>query len=135
MRRIVPLLLLALAGCGGTPGPQPAELTALDNPKPLRVLWSASLGDEDPFGSWPPPPPSVSADRWIYFPVLVGDAIYATSRDGIVVRLDAATGRRRWRASAEMPVSAGVGADATTVAVASEDGEVVGFAEGSGKVS
>lgn len=127
--------LALLTACTGTPGPQPADLTQIESPKPLRVLWSASLNEQDRYGdSWPPPPPSVSAERWVFFPVLVGDAIYATSRDGAVVRLDQATGRRRWRASAETPVSSGVGADAETVAVASEDGEVVALDAASGKV-
>jgi outer membrane protein assembly factor BamB len=135
VRRVLPLLLLVLAGCGGSPGPQPAELTLLENPRPLRVLWSTSLVEEERYGNdWPPPPPSASADRWVFFPTLVGDAIYATSREGVVVRLDAATGRQRWRAQAETPVSSGVGADARTVAVASEDGEVVAFDADGGKV-
>ena len=134
MRRILPLLLLAIAGCTGTPGPQPAELTSIDNAKPLRVLWSAYLQEDERFANWPPPPPSESSDRWIFFPVLVGDAVYATSREGTLVRLDATTGRRRWRTSAEMTVSSGVGADAETVAVANEDGEVVAFEAASGKV-
>ncbi len=136
MKRLAAAAALALlAACGGTSGPQPAELTPIESPKPLRVLWSAALTEHDRYGDdWPPPPPSVSADRWVFFPALVGDAIYATSRDGAVIRLDSATGRRRWRASAETPVSSGVGADAETVAVASEDGEVVAFDAGSGKV-
>jgi len=129
------LAALALAGCSGTPGPQPAELTPLENAKPLRVLWSASLTESNRYGNdWPPPPPSESSDRWIFFPVLVGDAVYAASREGVLVRLDAATGRQRWRASAGMQVSSGVGADADTVAVASEDGEVAAFEAASGKL-
>lgn len=135
MKRIAALALLALAGCSGTSGPQPAELTPVENARPLRVLWSASLTESNRYGNdWPPPPPSESSDRWIFFPVLVGDAVYATSREGALVRLDAATGRQRWRKSAEMQVSSGVGADADTVAVASEDGEVAAFEAASGKL-
>jgi outer membrane protein assembly factor BamB len=136
VRRLAPLFLLALAACSGTPGPQPAELTPLENPQPLRVLWSTALAETgNPYGAdWPPPPPNEAADRWIFFPVLVGDAIYATSREGVVVRLDAANGRRRWRTSVETQVSSGVGADADTVAVANEDGEVVALEAASGKV-
>jgi len=136
MRHLAVLGALALvAGCGGTPGPQPAELTALESPKPLRVLWSTSLAESRTYGeSWPPPPPDVGSDRWIFFPILIGDAVYATSRDGVVARLDAANGRRRWRTAVEMPVSSGVGADADTVAVANEDGEVVALEAGNGKV-
>jgi len=136
MRRLATLVALAaLAACGGTPGPQPAELTVLENPRPLRVLWSTSLVDDLRYGAADWPPPLIeSGERWVFFPVLVGDAIYATSRDGVLVRLDAANGRKRWRAAAEIPVSSGVGADAETVAVANEDGEVVAFEAASGKV-
>jgi len=137
VRRLAALAALALLGaCGsGSPGPQPAELTALENPRPLRVLWSSSLSDREPYSAdWPPPPPAEFGDRWIFFPILVGDAVYAVSREGYLARLDAATGRVRWRISAEMPVSSGVGADADTVVVANEDGEVAAFDAGSGKV-
>jgi outer membrane protein assembly factor BamB len=56
--------------------------------------------------------------------------LYATlgaltaARDGTVVRLDAASGRELWRASAGMALSAGVGTDGRIVAVASEEGVV-----------
>ncbi|HXU40903.1 MAG TPA: outer membrane protein assembly factor BamB [Burkholderiales bacterium] len=135
-RRLAVLLAFVfLAGCGsGSPGPQPAELTALEKPRPLRVLWSAQLVEDLRYNADWPPPLVEGGDRWIFFPVLVGDAIYATSRDGIVTRLDAASGRRRWRTAAETPVSSGVGADAETVAVANEDGEVVAFDAAGGKV-
>jgi outer membrane protein assembly factor BamB len=132
--RAAVLALALAAGCGSTPGPQPAELTTLDNPRPLRVLWSASLVEDDRYGASWPPPLVTGGDRWVFFPVLVGDAVYATSREGILVRLDAATGRQRWRTPAETQVSSGVGADADTVAVANEDGEVVTFDAASGKV-
>src|SRR6185503_11188218 len=65
MKRLAAAAALALlAACGGTSGPQPAELTPIESPKPLRVLWSAALTEHDRYGDdWPPPPPSVSADR------------------------------------------------------------------------
>jgi outer membrane protein assembly factor BamB len=136
MRHLAVLGALALvAGCSGTSGPLPAELTPLENPKPLRLLWSASLAESSIYGNdWPPPPPDPASDRWIFFPILIGDAVYATSREGVVARLDAANGRQRWRTSVEVPVSSGVGADADTVAVANEDGEVVALEAGNGKV-
>jgi outer membrane protein assembly factor BamB len=134
VKRILPLALLGLAACGSTPGPQPAELTPIENPRPLRVLWSTNVNAEDRFIDWPPPPQDPMSDRWVFFPVLVGDAVFAVSREGVLVRVDAATGRQRWRSNAEMPVSSGVGADAETVAVANEEGEVVAFEAASGKV-
>ena len=41
MRHLAVLALALVAGCSGTPGPLPAELTPLESPKPLRLLWSA----------------------------------------------------------------------------------------------
>jgi outer membrane protein assembly factor BamB len=139
MRRVakfVALAAAALAGCtSGGSGPQPAELTPLDSPRPLRVLWSAEVDEGSHFfSSDNPPPPLESERRWVYFPALVGDAVYATSRAGAVVRLDAATGKQRWRTPTEIRVSGGVGADAALVVVANEDGEVVALDAGSGSV-
>jgi len=116
-----------LAGCqsildvvrGRSTGPKPAELTALTNPAPVRVLWSANAG---------------RADRYIFFPAVVGDAVYAAGHDGTVTRLDAGTGASRWRVNVERRLSAGVGADSRTVLVASEEGEVIALEAESGVV-
>jgi outer membrane protein assembly factor BamB len=109
-RALLALLLAALAACSGTKGPPPAELVDLASPKPVRALWSSSVGD---------------ANRYIFFPAIVGDAVYATDRDGTVTRIDAKSGRRVWSAPSEKALSGGVGADSRTVAVATEEGEVV----------
>ena len=109
----------ALAGCSSAPsGPQPAPLPDLPAGKPVRQLWRAHVG---------------AADGFVFSPALVGDAVYAAARDGTVSRLDAATGRVRWRASAGTRLSAGVGADAASVAVASEEGEVIVLEAETGK--
>jgi outer membrane protein assembly factor BamB len=116
-------MVLAVSGCdwlrGGPPGPKPAELPALSNPQPVRVLWSASAG---------------SADRFTFFPALVGDAVFAAARNGSVSRFDAATGHERWRVSAERRISSGVGADAKTAVVAAEDGEVIALDAATGAI-
>ena len=126
---------LALAGCGGfsiydylpvppafslrwlwnsnKPGPLP-EITASST---ASVNWSASVGKAVPG----------------FAPVVTNDAIYAASVDGTVVRLDAASGRVVWRTSAGKTLSAGVGADATTVAVGTDKGEVLAFDATDGK--
>jgi outer membrane protein assembly factor BamB len=105
----------------------PAELTPLENARETQLLWSASLTEGDRYSASAFTAPLPDADRFIFFPAQVGDAIYAASREGMVVRLDAAKGKERWRASADTLLSGGVGADAKTVAVASEKGEVVAF--------
>jgi outer membrane protein assembly factor BamB len=121
MRALLVLAVLFAAGCdwlrGGPPGPKPAELPALTNPQPVRVLWSASIG---------------GADRFVFFPAVAGDAVYAAARDGSVARLDAGSGQQRWRSSVERRISSGVGADNKTVVVAAEDGEVIALDADSG---
>jgi outer membrane protein assembly factor BamB len=118
MKRGVAVLALAqLAGCSGS-AIQPADLPELVKPREVRVLWRASVGD---------------ADLFTFTPILAAGSVYATGRDGTVVRLDAASGKELWRASAEMELSGGVGADASLVVVASEKGEVAALDAASGK--
>jgi len=96
--RIFTLVAAALttAACSSASGPKPAELQRLEKPQEVRVLWSARIG---------------YADRFVFFPAVVGDAVFAAARDGTVVRLDAAAkGAERWRVTLEKRLSAGVGA-------------------------
>ena len=110
----------ALAACSSAPtGPKPAALPELAGAKTVRVLWRAAVG---------------AAEDFVFSPALVGDAVYAAARDGTVRRLDAASGRLRWQASAGSRLSAGVGADAASVAVANEEGEVTVLEAATGKL-
>ncbi|HEX5613164.1 MAG TPA: outer membrane protein assembly factor BamB [Burkholderiales bacterium] len=134
MRRLIATLVAAalagLAACSSMPslnpldwwsgpaGPKPAELPPLTGAQPVRVLWSASVG---------------TADRFFFSPVLSGDSVYAAARDGTVARIDAATGQVRWRSSAGVRLSAGVGSDGVLVAVATEEGEVIALDAKDGK--
>ena len=109
-QRLIVAAALACAACSSPSGPQPADPPRIENPKRVRVLWSANVG---------------SADRFTFVPALAGGSVYAAARDGTVSALDAKTGSRRWRAELELRLSGGVGADERTVAVATEEGEVV----------
>jgi len=114
VRRAAALLLAAglLAGCfgGSSAGPKPAELKPLKDAREVRQLWRESLG---------------GADTFQFSPARVGDAVYAAGRNGTVECFDAADGRTRWRVSLEGELSGGVGADARTVAVGTDQGEVI----------
>ena len=124
-------LALAISGCGnvsmnpmdwigGKPsGPKPAELPQISNPHPVKQLWTAAIG---------------SGDGFSFRPVVVAASVYAASRSGAVVRLNAATGQVQWRAELGRPLSAGVGADAAIVVVASEEGAVFALDAQSGKL-
>jgi outer membrane protein assembly factor BamB len=108
----------ALAACSSPSGPKPAELASFPQEAQVRTLWTASVGD---------------ADRFVFSPAVAEGAVFAAARDGTVVRLDAASGRTQWSVSAGTRLSAGVGADARTVAVANEDGEVIALDAASGE--
>jgi len=60
-------------------------------------------------------------------PAVTTNAVYAASSDGTLMRLDTATGRVVWRASAGKPLSAGPGASDDLVVVGTEKGEVLAF--------
>ena len=113
------LAALLVAGCGGDPGPVPADPPRVENPKRVRVLWSNYVG---------------SGERFIFVPAQASGSVYAAARDGSVSALDEKNGALRWRAALERKLSGGVGADAATVAVASEEGEVIALDAPSGKV-
>jgi outer membrane protein assembly factor BamB len=126
---------LLVAACGAPTGPQPTELVPLDNPRPTRVMWVQTLREIYPYSDeFLNSAPIPEAWRFVFFPALVGEAIFATARSGVVLRLDAASGRERWRADAGTLLSGGVGADDKTVAVASEKGEVIALDAADGKV-
>jgi outer membrane protein assembly factor BamB len=126
---------LLVAACGAPSGPQPTELTPIESPRETRVLWAQTLRELYPYGDeFLSSAPIPEASRFLFFPALVGEAIFAAARTGAVMRFDAATGRERWRVNAGTLLSGGVGADEKTVAVASEKGEVVALDAIDGKV-
>jgi outer membrane protein assembly factor BamB len=112
-------LVLALAACSfGSSGPKPAELPAMPQGKALRVLWSASVGEGGAFA---------------FTPALVGESLYAASREGAVTRLKAASGETEWRVELAVRLSAGVGANSRTVVVASDRGDLFALEADTGK--
>jgi outer membrane protein assembly factor BamB len=110
MRRILLAGAILLAGCSGSPGPKMAELADLPSYIPVRTLWAVGVG--------------TTGDA-ILSPVVVGGAVYAAAQDGLIARIDAATGQVSWRTYAERVLSGGVGSDGSLVAVGTYDGEVI----------
>lgn len=123
---------IAVAGCSSMPslnpvdwfsskptGPKPAELPVLSSAQGVKVLWSSSVG---------------AAESFIFAPSLNGDSVYAASRGGTVVRLDAASGQAKWRVSVGKRISGGVGSDGVLAVVASDEGEVFALDAQNGQV-
>jgi outer membrane protein assembly factor BamB len=112
------VLLAALAACSTPSGPQPAPLPELKESARVRTLWTARTG---------------GAETFIFEPAFADGAVFTAARDGTVSRLDAASGRERWRKSAGTPLSAGVGTDGRIVAVANEHGDVIALDAANGE--
>jgi outer membrane protein assembly factor BamB len=123
-RIVAVLALLASAGCSTLSSwiPGPPSLNWFSDKKvgPLppftpivtpRVVWQYGVGKARPGLE----------------PAVQADALYAASLNGTIVRVNAATGANAWRVEAGKQLSAGVGADASIVAVGTEKGEVIAF--------
>lgn len=67
------------------------------------------------------------------YPRLYDGVIYATDEEGDVIALDAESGKRIWKASVDVPVTAGVGGGDRVVAVGSQEGEVIALEPESGE--
>lgn len=123
MRRAVKLagaaVMLALTGCGslnpfGSHAPRnpPVALVDFKPSMTVRAAWTAALG---------------KASGHVFSPAAAGASVFAAAADGTVARFDAASGKAIWRINAGSALSAGVGTDGSTVAVAGEKGKVFAF--------
>jgi outer membrane protein assembly factor BamB len=111
-------LALLVGACSSPSGPQPAELPRLEHQARVREVWSASVG---------------SAEQFVFSPALADGSVFGAARDGTVSRFDLARGRTLWSVNLEIQLSAGVGSDGRTVAVANDEGEVVALDAETGK--
>jgi outer membrane protein assembly factor BamB len=96
----------------------PAELVDFKQTMAVRTAWSASIG---------------SSGAYVFSPVGADNSIFVAAADGAIARLEAATGRTLWRINAGLPLTAGVGSDGNTVAVAGEKGQILAY-DGNGKL-
>ncbi|MGB4466562.1 MAG: outer membrane protein assembly factor BamB [Azovibrio sp.] len=122
--RLLPLAALLtglLTGCSMLPsmdslnpfaskGPKMAELGPIQPTVELRQAWSYSIG---------------KAGEAVFYPVVVGSAVYVAAADGSIARLE--QGTAVWRIHAGKALSAGVGSDGATVVVGTRNGEVLAF--------
>jgi outer membrane assembly lipoprotein YfgL len=102
--------LLLLGGCSGG-RPKPTGLTQVTPSIAGRQVWSAKVDS-------------------VQFPlaVVAGDGRFVVAAsDGSLLALDADSGRELWRASADAPVSAGLGSDGRRHAVVTTDNRLVVF--------
>jgi len=121
--RLLLLMLAALvSGCamlpsflGGRPErPRPAELAPTPALLGIRQAWSARVGEV----------------RLPLSTAVSGNQLVVASSDGVVVALDASSGRDLWRVNVGAPVVAGVGTDGSVAAVVTQANELVALSSG-----
>ena len=90
----------------------PAALAELKTTLNVRSAWSTGVG---------------GAGVFAFSPAFASGGVFAAAADGSVTRLDPANGHPVWRVNADMRLTAGVGSDGHTVAVAGEKGTLLAF--------
>ena len=119
-------LAALVAGCSSlnpfaskaAPRNPPAALEDFKQTLAVRTAWTATVGD---------------AGTFVFSPAVAGNSVFAAAADGTLTHIDARTGRPAWRINAGAPLTAGVGSDGSTVAVATEKGVLLAF-DGDGKL-
>ncbi|MGA2548706.1 MAG: outer membrane protein assembly factor BamB [Burkholderiaceae bacterium] len=117
MRRLLILILATqLSGCflsnlfkSDDPHP-PTPLGPITTKLDVKQVWNLNIGD---------------AGRYYFSPTVHEMDTYVAANDGTVARLNTLTGAVAWKQNVGSNLSAGVGADAATLAVATTDGELV----------
>ena len=110
--------VLALMACsGGSRVRKPAELTTVTNQFELTPVWSTNVGSSDPFN---------------FHPVVAGNAVYAASHGGNLVKVDLDTGNKVWSVSVPEDLSVGPGSDGRTTVAVTTKGMVYAY-DDSGK--
>ncbi len=96
----------------------PAALVDFQPSLAVRTAWSTSVGN---------------AGAYTFSPALANGSVFVAAADGSLMRINAAGGGAVWRINAGSALTAGVGTDGSTVAVAGEKGAVLVF-DGDGKL-
>ena len=121
--------LLFVAGCSTITGwfsdddfdpREPVELQKISEQVRLRSRWSRGVGDGQGDGFYK------------INPVLEGGIIYVASADGVVMAVDAESGRERWKNNLELALSGGVGHHAGSIFVGTSEGLVMRLSADSG---
>ncbi|MFN3883958.1 MAG: outer membrane protein assembly factor BamB [Rhodocyclaceae bacterium] len=130
--RLLSAATLMLAGCAtigdavdainpfskSAPKVKPAPLPAIVPRAEIARLWQANVG---------------RSGEYVHTPAVVGDSVYAASRDGTLARFD--NGREIWRIETGKVLSGGVGASGELVVVGTPKGEVLAFRAQDGRLA
>jgi outer membrane protein assembly factor BamB len=91
---------------------EPMPLVQFSSTMSVKQLWKLSVG---------------GSGNFVFSPISIGSNIYAASNDGNVYKINALSGQIVWKSNADMALTAGVGADSNSVAVAGNKGMLIVF--------
>ncbi|WP_062308975.1 outer membrane protein assembly factor BamB [Polynucleobacter sinensis] len=121
-KRVVKLVTIALvltsavatlvACSGNSRVRKPAELVPVSNQFELSPVWSTNVGSSEPFN---------------FHLAVAGDAVYAASLSGKLVKIDLMTGNKLWEVSVPDRLSIGPGSDGRTTAAVTTKGTVYAY--------
>lgn len=132
-RLVLALLVLMVCGCsaitelrsdisdrlfGAEPPNPPAELKDIIASYKIKVDWSTQLGD---------------TTQYDYTPAINAGAVYATSTEGEISKIDLPSGKILWQVSIGEPISGGVGVEGGLVLVGTNKGHLYAL-DASGKI-
>jgi len=110
---LIGVVATALVACSGNSRVRkPAELVAVTNQFDLQPVWSTSVGSSESFN---------------FHPVVVGDAVYAASHRGNLVKIDLTSGNKVWEASVPERLAIGPGSDGRITVAVSIKGTVYAY--------
>ncbi|MCA1325986.1 outer membrane protein assembly factor BamB [Herbaspirillum sp. alder98] len=113
--------LVSLSGCAWFSGKKdpnpPAPLVEFAQKLRVKTAWNVSVG---------------KAGNFNFTPAYAAGSVFAAGADGSLVRINAQTGQTVWRVRNEIPLTAGVGTDGSTVVVVGEKGMIQAY-DGAGK--
>jgi outer membrane protein assembly factor BamB len=110
---IIGVAAMALVACSGNSRVRkPAELTPVSNQFDLQPVWTVDVGSSETFN---------------FHPVVAGDAVYAASHRGNLVKIDLMTGKKLWEVSVPERLAIGPGSDGRTTVAVSIKGMVYAF--------
>ena len=132
MKRLVPAVLaLLVSGCGsmnpfGWLAPEevtdpPAELVPISNQFQIHQLWAGTVGQ------------GADEKSAKLVPQVDGERLFIASGDGIVMALNAITGKPLWRVQTGLEISGGPGVDGELVFVGTRDAELVALSSETGE--
>ena len=110
---LVGVVATALVACSGSSRVRkPSELVTVTNQFDMQPVWSTSVGSSEPFN---------------FHPVVAGDAVYAASHRGNLVKLDLASGSKIWEVSVPERITVGPGSDGRITVVVTTKGTVYAY--------